>query len=147
MRTGRCVHLRTALSESFAVLTHRARASSNAGRQWDRVCEWDFHAADIKWFSGAKLNVSVNCLDRHIDAGHGDLPCMTFEADDGSSTTLTYNGVCRCRCLALLADAASDPCTRPCVDVSDAAGAQRCWSKCAARPTCCVTLASARATS
>ena len=36
-------------------------------KQWDRVWEWDFEQADIKWFQGAKLNVSYNCLDRHLD--------------------------------------------------------------------------------
>ena len=34
-------------------------------RKWDKVLDYDFHKPYIKWFSGGKLNVSVNCLDRH----------------------------------------------------------------------------------
>lgn len=34
--------------------------------RWERVLEWDYHAATIRWFIGGKLNVSYNCLDRHL---------------------------------------------------------------------------------
>ena len=37
---------------------------------WHTVCEWDLPFA--KWFVGGSLNVSYNCLDRHVAAGHGD---------------------------------------------------------------------------
>ena len=36
-------------------------------KPWDKVQEWDFHTGDIRWFDGAKLNVSYNCLDRHLE--------------------------------------------------------------------------------
>src|SRR5680860_1756325 len=39
-------------------------------RKWDRVLEWD--APFARWFSGGTLNVSYNCLDRHVEAGNGD---------------------------------------------------------------------------
>ena len=37
---------------------------------WTKVLEW--RPPHAKWFIGGKLNVSVNCLDRHVQAGHGD---------------------------------------------------------------------------
>ena len=37
-------------------------------KKWDKVLDYDFHKPYIKWFSGGKLNVSVNCLDRHCNA-------------------------------------------------------------------------------
>ncbi len=42
-----------------------------------------------KWFEDGTLNVSYNCLDRHL-AGSGDKPAIIFEADDGTSTPVTY---------------------------------------------------------
>lgn len=48
---------------------------------WDKVQEWDYHKADIKWFEGAKLNVSHNCLDRHLET-RGDQVAIIWEGDD-----------------------------------------------------------------
>ena len=36
-------------------------------KKWDQVLEWDFLKPDIKWFIGAKLNITENCLDRHLE--------------------------------------------------------------------------------
>ena len=35
-------------------------------KKWDKVLEWDFTKPEIKWFEGAKLNITENCLDRHL---------------------------------------------------------------------------------
>ncbi len=35
-------------------------------KKWDKVLEWDFHKADVKWFVGGKLNITENCIDRHL---------------------------------------------------------------------------------
>jgi acetyl-CoA synthetase len=35
-------------------------------RKWDNVLSWDFHKPELKWFEGAKLNITENCLDRHL---------------------------------------------------------------------------------
>jgi acetyl-CoA synthetase len=35
-------------------------------KKWDRVLEWDFTKPEVKWFNGAKLNITENCLDRHL---------------------------------------------------------------------------------
>ncbi len=44
----------------------------------------------FKWFEDGRLNVSYNCLDRHVEAGRGDRVAIIFEADDGSVTRVTY---------------------------------------------------------
>jgi len=44
----------------------------------------------FKWFEDGTLNVSYNCLDRHVEAGKGERVAIRFEADDGKITTATY---------------------------------------------------------
>ena len=44
----------------------------------------------FKWFEDGRLNVSYNCLDRHVEAGRGQRVAIIFEADDGSVTRVTY---------------------------------------------------------
>ncbi|MFT5149689.1 MAG: acetyl-CoA synthetase, partial [Flavobacteriales bacterium] len=36
-------------------------------KKWDNVLSWDFNKAEVKWFQGAKLNITENCLDRHVE--------------------------------------------------------------------------------
>jgi acetyl-CoA synthetase len=50
----------------------------------------DSEAPFFKWFEDGKLNVSYNCLDRHVEAGKGDKTALIFEADDGVVTKVTY---------------------------------------------------------
>jgi len=50
-------------------------------KPWEKVSEWDYHTADIKWFLGGKLNVSYNCLDRHLDS-RGDQVAIIWEGDN-----------------------------------------------------------------
>ncbi len=65
--------------------------------EWDSVLEWDL--PDAKWFSGGRINVSYNCLDRHVIAGHGDQVAFHWEGEAGDTRTITYAGlldeVCR----------------------------------------------------
>jgi acetyl-CoA synthetase len=49
--------------------------------KWDKVQDCDFNSATIKWFEGAKLNVSYNCLDRHLQS-RGDQTAIIWEGDD-----------------------------------------------------------------
>src|SRR5439155_26074672 len=42
------------------------------------------------WFVGGKLNVSENCLDRHVDAGHGDQVALHWEGEPGDTRAVTY---------------------------------------------------------
>lgn len=55
---------------------------------WERVLDWDLPYA--KWFIGGKLNASVNCLDRHVEAGGGDKVAFHFVGEPGDSRTVTY---------------------------------------------------------
>ena len=50
-------------------------------KRWDSVLEWDFEKPEVKWFEGAKLNITENCLDRHL-ATRGDKTAMLFEPND-----------------------------------------------------------------
>ena len=59
-------------------------------KKWDKVLEYDFYKPQIKWFSGGKLNVSVNCLDRFIDTPTRNKAALIWEADSGVYKTFTY---------------------------------------------------------
>jgi acetyl-CoA synthetase len=50
-------------------------------KKWNNVLSWDFKKPDIKWFEGAKLNITENCLDRHIYLD-GDKPAIIWEPND-----------------------------------------------------------------
>ena len=60
-------------------------------KKWDKVCDWSFEDdVDIKWFLGAKTNITVNCLDRHL-ATRGDQPAIIWEGNNpGEDATCTY---------------------------------------------------------
>jgi acetyl-CoA synthetase len=61
-------------------------------KKWDEVLDWSFKEDDlhIEWFKGAKLNVSYNCLDRHLDT-RGDQTAILWEGDNPEeSRTVTY---------------------------------------------------------
>ena len=53
-------------------------------QKWDTIRDYDFVNADIKWFEGGTLNACYNCLDRHIEAGHGDATAIIWEGNDPS---------------------------------------------------------------
>jgi acetyl-CoA synthetase len=55
---------------------------------FDTVLEWELPFA--KWFIGGRLNVSENCLDRHVDAGRGDKVAYHWEGEPGDTRTVTY---------------------------------------------------------
>ncbi|MCH3884141.1 acetate--CoA ligase [Tenacibaculum aquimarinum] len=50
-------------------------------KKWDKVLEWDFTKPEVKWFQGAKLNITENCIDRHL-ATRGDQTAILFEPND-----------------------------------------------------------------
>jgi len=56
--------------------------------EWHTILDWDLPFA--KWFIGGKLNVSVNCLDRHVAAGHGEQIAYHWEGEPGDIRTITY---------------------------------------------------------
>jgi acetyl-CoA synthetase len=68
-------------------------------KKWDKVSKWDFNTAKIEWFTGGKLNASVNCLDRHLTGPRRNKAALVWEGDSPEeSRTLTYADVHRETC-------------------------------------------------
>ncbi|GAB3354680.1 acetate--CoA ligase [Modestobacter lapidis] len=65
---------------------------------WDQALDWS-NPPFAKWFVGGKLNVAVNCVDRHVDAGHGEQVAYHWVGEPGDTRTVTYaqlkDEVCR----------------------------------------------------
>jgi acetyl-CoA synthetase len=58
-------------------------------RPWDQVLEWDLPFA--KWFVGGRINAAYNCVDRHVEAGHGARVAFHWVGDPADETrTITY---------------------------------------------------------
>ena len=57
---------------------------------WEQTLDWS-DAPFAKWFVGGRLNVAVNCVDRHVEAGLGDKVAIHFEGEPGDTRTLTYS--------------------------------------------------------
>ena len=66
--------------------------------QWDTpfeaVLDWS-NAPFARWFTGGRLNVAVNCVDRHVADGHGDQVAIHFEGEPGDTRDLTYADLLR----------------------------------------------------
>lgn len=61
-------------------------------KKWDKVVESDLYKPEVKWFEGGKLNVSYNCLDRHIEAGKGDKVALIWQGEpDEDVKKYTYS--------------------------------------------------------
>ncbi len=60
-------------------------------KRWDNVLSWDFTKPEVKWFEGAKLNITENCLDRHLHI-RGDKTAIIFEPNnpDEEAQHITY---------------------------------------------------------
>ena len=71
-----------------AFWARQARELLTWDKPFTKVLEWDLPYA--KWFSDGQLNMTTNCLDRHIEAGRGDKLAYMFEGEPGDTTTLTY---------------------------------------------------------
>ncbi|HSZ34075.1 MAG TPA: AMP-binding protein, partial [Puia sp.] len=69
-------------------------------KKWDKVLEWNFSEPRVKWFEGAKLNITENCLDRHLK-DKGDQAAIIWEPNDPTqknrilSYRELYISVCR----------------------------------------------------
>src|SRR5687768_13007998 len=50
-------------------------------KNWDKVLDWNFIEPRIRWFEGGKLNITENCLDRHLEKS-GDSPAIIWEPND-----------------------------------------------------------------
>src|SRR3954471_4128904 len=58
-------------------------------QEWDEVLDWS-NPPFAKWFVGGKLNVAYNCVDRHVEDGHGDQVAYHWEGEPGDTRTITY---------------------------------------------------------
>jgi acetyl-CoA synthetase len=73
-------------------------------QKWDKVIEFDMQEAEVKWFTNAKVNITKNCIDRHL-AKRGEKTAIIFEPNDPKEEALhiTYNelydrvGLCKDR--------------------------------------------------
>jgi acetyl-CoA synthetase len=69
-------------------------------KKWDKVLDYNFgDNLYINWFKGGKINLTVNCLDRHLKNGRRNKAALIWEGEPGDSRTYTYqqlyNEVCR----------------------------------------------------
>lgn len=59
-------------------------------QKWDKVLEYDMQNAEFTWFRNAKLNITKNCIDRHL-ANKGDKPAIIFEANNPDEPSRSYS--------------------------------------------------------
>ncbi len=61
-------------------------------KKWDKVLEWNFNEPKIEWFKGGKLNITENCIDRHLST-LGEKPAIIWEPNDPTDRVriVTYN--------------------------------------------------------
>lgn len=72
---------RESVDDPSAFWGRQAEQFLTFSKPWNKVLDWDFHKAHISWFEGAELNVSENCLDRHLDT-RGDQTAIIWEGDN-----------------------------------------------------------------
>jgi len=85
--TDRSMH-EEADADFEAFWAKQARELLHWQQDFSTILEWDLPFA--KWFLGGKLNVSENCLDRHVAAGKGDKVAFHWEGEPGDTRTITY---------------------------------------------------------
>ncbi|MDX2425897.1 MAG: acetate--CoA ligase [Cycloclasticus sp.] len=78
------------LDDTESFWAEKAKEFLTWSKDWDTTLEYDFPKGEIKWFAGGKLNVSVNCLDRHLET-RGNQAAIIWESDDPEvDKTYTY---------------------------------------------------------
>ena len=58
-------------------------------KRWDKVLQWDFKGPNVRWFDGGKLNITENCLDRHVEL-RGDKTALIWVANEPETPNKTY---------------------------------------------------------
>ncbi len=71
-----------------AFWARQARELVTWSKDFDTTLEWNLPFA--KWFIGGELNITYNCLDRHVEAGRGDKVAYHWEGEPGDTITITY---------------------------------------------------------
>jgi acetyl-CoA synthetase len=80
-----------AAADFEAFWARQARELLTWRKDFSTVLEWDLPFA--KWFADGQLNMSENCLDRHVEAGNGDRVAYHWEGEPGDTRTVTYAGL------------------------------------------------------
>jgi acetyl-CoA synthetase len=58
-------------------------------KKWDKVLDWNFRDPDVKWFVGGKMNITENCLDRHLET-RGDKVALLWEPNEPGEASKSY---------------------------------------------------------
>lgn len=74
-------HYRRADADPEGYWADRARSLITWFKPWDKVMDCDFRKPDIKWFVNGKVNVSYNCLDRHVERGLADKTALIWQGE------------------------------------------------------------------
>ncbi|HEV8253073.1 MAG TPA: AMP-binding protein, partial [Candidatus Limnocylindria bacterium] len=82
------IYMRAATEEGFREFWAQEAERIDWIEPWTELLDWQLPYA--KWFVGGKLNISVNCLDRHVAAGKGDKVAYYWEGEPGDRRELTY---------------------------------------------------------
>jgi len=77
-----------AAADDLGFWARQAAALLDWDQEWHTICEWELPVA--RWFVGGRLNVSYNCLDRHVLAGRGERVAFHWEGEPGDTRTITY---------------------------------------------------------
>ena len=88
-----------ASEDRIAFWERQARELVSWDTEWDQALDWS-NAPFAKWFVGGKLNIAYNCVDRHVESGHGDQVAIHWEGEPGDVRTLTYSDLHREVCRA-----------------------------------------------
>ena len=79
--------------------SEQARKELHWDKDFESATSGTFGEGDISWFTNGRLNVSTNCIDRHIAAGKGDQVALIHEGDEpGQVRTYTYSELLRETC-------------------------------------------------
>ena len=78
-----------AARDNEAFWARQARDLLEWSTPFTQICEWDPPYAE--WFADGRLNVSYNCLDRHVLAGKGDKVAFYWEGEPGDARVVTYS--------------------------------------------------------
>ena len=81
----------SSLSDPEAYWAKRAEELVTWEKKWDKVLDYDLSIPEVKWFAGGKLNVSANCLDRHLSDGRADKIAIIWQGEpEDDVKTYTY---------------------------------------------------------
>ncbi|HJM38175.1 MAG: acetate--CoA ligase [Acidimicrobiales bacterium] len=81
-------HHEEAISDYEAFWARQARELISWDEDFHTTLEWELPFA--KWFIGGRLNISYNCLDRHVEAGYGERVAYYWEGEPGDTRKITY---------------------------------------------------------